>query len=366
MDTFYMTRALELAQLGAGHANPNPLVGALIVKNGKIIGEGYHEKYGHAHAEVNAFNNAKEDVQRATMYVTLEPCSHFGKTPPCAETIIKKGIKKVVIAMKDPNPLVAGRGINILKDSGIEVVTGLMEEEAKKLNEIFIKFITTGLPFCTLKTAMTLDGKIAAYTGDSRWVTNERSREYVHKLRHKYSSIMVGIGTVLADDPLLTTRLDMVNSKNPIRIVVDSKGKIPLDAKILKCDDNTKTIIATTEAIDKEKLKYIEAKGADLIVTPLKNNRVDLLYLIKVLGQRKIDSILLEGGSTLNYSALQEGIVDKVLSFIAPKIIGGSLSKTPVGGKGIPFMRDAIALNNINLCKFGDNLMLEAYLRKEV
>jgi len=360
-----MTRALELAKLGTGYTNPNPLVGAVIVKDGKIIGEGYHKKYGDAHAEVNAFNNAKEDVTGATMYVTLEPCSHFGKTPPCANAIIKKGIKKVVIAMEDPNHLVAGKGINILKEHGIEVITGVMEQEAKKLNEVFIKFITSGLPFCILKTAMTLDGKIAAYTGDSKWITNEESRKYVHELRHKFSSIMVGIGTVIADDPLLTTRLDNIDGKNPIRIIVDTRGTIPLDAKVLKINENTKTIIVTTEAINKEKLKHIKNTGADVIITPLKNDKVDLPYLMKSLGDKKIDSVLLEGGSTLNYSALEDKIVDKVISFIAPKIIGGSLSKTSVGGQGIPYMKDAIPLTDIDINKFSNDVMIEAYIRKE-
>jgi len=361
-----MARALDLAKLGVGYTNPNPLVGAVIVKDGRIIGEGHHKKYGDAHAEVNAFNNAKEDVTRATMYVTLEPCSHFGKTPPCVNTIIKKGIKKVVVAMEDPNPLVAGKGINILREHGIEVAIGVLEDEAKKLNEVFIKFITTRLPFCVLKTAMTLDGKIAAYTGDSRWVTNEESRRYVHELRHRFTSIMVGIGTVLADDPLLTTRLDSIDKKNPIRIVVDTRGNIPLDAKVLQCDNNTKTIIATTEAINREKLKYIEELGVEFIIVPLKNNKVDLSYLMKSLGERKIDSVLLEGGSTLNYTALAEGIVDKVISFIGPKIIGGSSSKSPVGGKGIPHMKDAIFLENIDVFKFKDDVMIEAYIKKEV
>ena len=364
MDSLYMTRALDLAKLGIGYVNPNPLVGAVIVKDNKIIGEGYHEKYGEAHAEINAFNNSVEPVEGATMYVTLEPCSHFGKTPPCVEAIINRRIKKVVVAVEDPNPLVAGRGIKFLRENGIKVATGVLEDEAKKLNEIFIKFITTKLPFCTLKTAMTLDGKIAAHTGDSRWVTNEKSREYVHKLRHKHSSIMVGIGTVLADDPLLTTRLENVDGKNPIRIVADTKVSIPLDAKVLQCDENTKTIVATTEAADEEKIKSIEKTGAKVIVTPFKNNKVDLLYLMKVLGEKKIDSILLEGGSSLNYSALQEGIVDKVIMFIAPKIIGGHSSKTPVGGEGIPYMEDAIPLGDINIRRFEDDVMIEAYVGK--
>lgn len=366
MDSLYMSRALDLAKLGAGYVNPNPLVGAVIVKDNKIIGEGYHAKYGDAHAEINAFGNATESVTEAAMYITLEPCSHYGKTPPCVETIINKRIKKVVVAVEDPNPLVAGRGIKILRENGIEVITGVLEDKAKKLNEIFMKFITTELPFCALKTAMTLDGKIATYTGDSRWVTNDKSREYVHRLRHKYSSIMVGIGTVLSDDPLLTTRLENFDGKNPIRIVVDTKGSIPLDAKVLQCNEDTETIIATTKSINEVKIKDIKKSGAEVIITPSKNNKVDLSYLMKVLGEKKIDSILLEGGSNLNYSALQEGIVDKVFSFIAPKIIGGGLAKTPVGGEGIPYMRDAISLKDINICRFEDDVMIEAYVGKGV
>ena len=366
MDSLYMARVLNLAKLGVGYTNPNPLVGAVIVKNGKIIGEGYHKKYGEPHAEINAFNNATEDVTGATMYINLEPCSHFGKTPPCAQTIVKKGIKKVVISMKDPNPLVAGNGIKILKENGIEVITGVLKNEAEKLNEVFIKFITTGLPFCVLKTAMTLDGKIAACSGDSRWITNWESRQYVHEMRHHYSAIMVGIGTVLADDPMLTTRLKDRDGRNPIRIIVDSKGSIPLNAKVLKCDESTKTIIATTEAIDKEKLKHIQETGVEVIITPFEKGKVDLLYLMKSLGEKRIDSVLLEGGSTLNYSALKAGVVDKVLSFIGPKIIGGSSSKTPVGGEGIPYMRDAIHLKDTNVQKIKDDVIIEAYLKKEV
>ncbi len=360
-----MARALDLAKLGAGYVNPNPLVGAVIVKDNKIISEGYHEKYGDAHAEINALNDAVESVAGATMYVTLEPCSHFGKTPPCVESIMEKEIKKVVIAMEDPNPLVAGRGIKILRENGIEVVTGILEDKAKKLNEIFIKFITTDLPFCTLKTAMTLDGKIATFTGDSRWITNQESREYVHRLRHEHSAIMVGIGTVLADDPLLTTRLENFNGRNPIRIIVDTKGSIPLNAKVLQCDENTKTVVATTDAADSEKLKNIEKTGAEIIITPSENSKVDLSYLMRALGENKIDSVLLEGGSSLNYSALQERIVDKVISFTAPKIIGGDSSKTPVGGEGIPYIKDAIYLNDTSIRKFGDDVMIEAYVRKE-
>lgn len=365
MDHMYMMRALALAQKGIGYTRPNPLVGAVIVKDGRIIGEGYHGYYGGPHAEINAFNHALEDVTGATMYVTLEPCSHYGKTPPCVDAIIKKNIKKVVVAMEDPNPLVAGKGIQRLKNHGIEVVTGILQREAEKLNEIFIKFMTTRLPFCILKTAMTLDGKIAAYTGDAKWITNEVSRGFVHKLRHQVSAIMVGIGTVLADDPLLTTRLDNGEGKNPIRIIVDSRGRIPLESQVLKTIDQAQTIIATTELADPKKLKAIENTGAIIHITPLKNNGVDLSSLMKSLGEKKIDSVLLEGGSTLNYSALDEGIVDKVMSFIAPKIIGGSTAKTPVGGIGKASIQDAILLHSMEILRFGDDMMIEGYVRRE-
>lgn len=364
MEIKYMERALELAAKGIGYTNPNPLVGAVIVKNGKIIGEGYHEVCGSNHAEVNAFKNATEDVRGATMYVTLEPCSHYGKTPPCANAIVQKGIKKVVIGLKDPNPLVAGRGIQILKDNNIEVITGVMEKEGRKLNEIFLKYITTKVPFCILKTAMTLDGKIAAYTGDSKWITNEFSRKYVHQLRHRVSGIMVGIGTILADDPLLNTRLDTGNGSDPTRIIVDSNTRIPLEAKVLHMESKAKTIIAATELADKNKIKALEDIGAEIIITPLKNNRVDLTYLMKVLGERGIDSVLLEGGSELNYSAIEEGIVDKVNSFIAPKIIGGRGAKTPIGGVGKAVMKEAIEIKDIQIHSFGDDVMLEGYVKR--
>lgn len=365
MDQVYMKRALNLAKGGIGYTNPNPLVGAVIVKNNKIIGEGYHAYYGGHHAEVNAFLNATEDVKGATIYVTLEPCSHYGKTPPCVHAILKKGISKVVIAMKDPNPIVSGKGVQILKDHGVEVVTGILENDAKKLNESFIKYITKKHPFCILKTAMTLDGKIATYTGDSKWITNETSRKFVHKLRHQVAGIMVGIGTVLADDPLLTTRLDDIDGINPTRIIIDTHAKIPLKSKILQTSKDVKTIIATTSLSDSKKLSSIKNLGAEIIITPLKNGKVDLPYLMKVLGGRTINSILLEGGSTLNYAALNEGIVDKIYAFIAPKLIGGADAKTPVGGTGIQYMKEAIDLKCMKVTNFEKDIMIEAYIRKD-
>jgi len=362
----YMKKALELARLGEGYTSPNPLVGALIVKKGKIIAEGYHEKYGENHAEVNAFLDASEDVKGADMYVTLEPCSHQGKTPPCADRIVKEGIKRVFIGMKDPNPLVAGRGVEILEKNGIEVKSGILEKEAVELNEIFIKYITENKPFCILKTAMSLDGKIATSSGDSKWISNEKSRKYVHQLRHRVSGIMVGIGTVLADDPMLTTRLENKKSKDPHRIIIDTEGRIPLDSKILNLKSHSKTIIATTEKITSEKVKSLEDKNAEVVICPLKNNKVDLNYLFEYLAKMGIDSILVEGGSTLNESILKEKLVDKVVTFIAPKIIGGSQAKTPVEGEGFKYIKDSVKLENIKTRYFDEDIMISGYIRKEV
>ncbi|MCY6960535.1 bifunctional diaminohydroxyphosphoribosylaminopyrimidine deaminase/5-amino-6-(5-phosphoribosylamino)uracil reductase RibD [Clostridium brassicae] len=359
MDKEYMKRAIELAKKGEGLTKPNPLVGAIIVKNNKVIGEGYHEFYGGPHAEVNAFRNATEDVKGAKMYVTLEPCSHYGKTPPCAKAIIENGIKEVVIGMKDPNPLVAGKGIKILEENGIKVSCGVLEDEVRQINDIFIKYITTKKPFCIMKTAMTMDGKIATYIGDSKWITNDLSRQYVHKIRNRVSAIMVGIGTVLADNPRLTTRLEDKIGSDPIRVIVDSKGRIPLEAEVLNIESNAKTIIVVIDKAGKEKIQAIKEKGAEVIIAPEKNGRVNLAYLMDELGKRDIDSVLLEGGSTLNFSALSERIVDKVITFIAPKLIGGETSKTPLGGEGIASMKDAIKLQNIKINTFGEDVMIE-------
>jgi len=358
----YMKRALALAEKGAGYTNPNPLVGAVLVKNGRIIGEGYHEAYGGNHAEINALQHAVEDSKSAEMYVTLEPCSHYGKTPPCVDAIIKNGIKKVIICVRDPNPLVAGKGIEKLRNHGIEVAEGVLAQEGKKLNEIFFKYITTQLPFCIMKTAMTLDGKIATYTGDSKWITGEPARHYVHQLRHRVAAIMVGIGTVLTDDPMLTTRLAQGSGNDAVRVIVDSGARIPLEAKVLNLSSQAGTIIATTEKADPAKIRALEQKGAGVIVTPLKENGVDLAYLMKVLGERKIDSILLEGGSTLNDAALNQGIVDKIHVFIAPKIIGGDTAKTAVGGCGKPYMHQASLVEEMKVYTFGKDIMIEGYI----
>lgn len=364
MEVRFMQRALELAEKGAGFTNPNPLVGAVIVKDGVIIGEGYHEKYGGPHAEINAFKNAKEDVRGASMYVTLEPCSHFGKTPPCANAIIEKGIAKVFIGMVDPNPLVAGRGVSLLRENGIEVHTNVLEDECKRQNEIFIKYITTRKPFVILKSAMTLDGKIATVTGDSKWITNDDSRKFVHQIRNRVSGILVGVGTVIADNPYLNTRLEEGPVSHPVRIILDTKARTPLDANVLENLDEIRTIIATTAMAPAEQLRRLEDKGAEILLLPIKDEHVDLEALMTALGELEIDSVLIEGGSLVNYSAIEAEVVDKVIFFIAPKIVGGETAKTPMGGTGKMLMRDAITLENIRLRQFGGDIMIEGYLEK--
>ncbi|SHE99319.1 diaminohydroxyphosphoribosylaminopyrimidine deaminase / 5-amino-6-(5-phosphoribosylamino)uracil reductase [Alkalibacter saccharofermentans DSM 14828] len=358
-----MHRALELASKGIGRTNPNPLVGAVIVKDDKVIAEGYHEFFGGPHAEINALRNATESVKGATMYVTLEPCSHYGKTPPCVDAIIESGIKEVVVAMTDPNPLVAGRGIRNLENNEIAVWTGLLEDEAKELNEVFIKYITTKTPYVVMKTAMTLDGKIACKTGESKWISNEKSREYVHILRSRLTGIMVGIGTVLKDDPSLTCRIGE-GLRQPRRIIVDSTLKIPLESKVLRDDHAGETIIATAEGADVLKAEKIKYSGAKVIYLPSKDGRVDLNKLMESLGEEEIDSILLEGGGELNYSALKAGIVDKVVTFIAPKILGGKDAPTPVEGEGSCSMRERIELGKIKVSTFGDDVMIEGEVKR--
>lgn len=360
-----MKLALELAKKGIGRVHPNPMVGAVIVKDGKILGQGYHKKCGEGHAEVNAFKDAEEkneNIEGAEMYVTLEPCSHFGKTPPCADKIIEKKISKVFIGTLDPNPLVAGRGVKKLKDAGIYVEYGILESECYKLNEVFMKYIVKKEPFVVMKTGMSLDGKIATYSGESKWITEEKSRENVHNLRNELTGIMVGINTVLKDNPQLTCRVN--GGRNPIRIIVDSTLKIPIDCKIVNTAKEVETIIATTDKANLDKINSLEDKGVKIIVVPSKNGKVNLKELMIALGNLKIDSILLEGGGTLNFSALEEGIVDKVKIYIAPKIIGGKDSKTPIEGKGIDNLKDAFKITNLSVSTIGEDILVEGYVEK--
>jgi len=363
MDIKYMKRAIVLAKKGKGYTNPNPMVGAVIVKDDVIIGEGYHEKYGKAHAEVNAFNNCTIDPKGATMYVTLEPCAHHGNTPPCAEKIVEKKIKKVVVGLVDPNPLVNHKGIEILEKAGIKVVTGILSEEIKEMNEIFYHFIQKKTPFVIMKTAMSLDGKIATKTGDSKWISNEKARYFGHELRHEVSGILVGINTVLTDNPQLTTRLKDKKGKDPHRIILDSTLRIPLNSKILSLASDAKTIIATTEKASKEKIARLESLGVQVISTESKNNQVDLEALMKILGSYNIDSLLIEGGGTVNYSFLRNNLVHKIYTFIAPMIIGGNEAKTPVSGEGISFISEAIYLKSFETKHVDNNLLIIGKLK---
>lgn len=363
-DIKFMKRAIELSKKGYGAVNPNPLVGAVIVKDGKIIGEGYHEYYGGHHAEINAINNANESVKGTTIYVTVEPCNHHGKTPPCTDRLIKEQFSRVVIGMMDPNKIVTGKGATKLRQAGIFVETGIMEDEINLINEVYIKYITTKQPFCAIKTAMTLDGKISTCTGHSKWISNEKSRKWVHELRHRYSGIMVGVNTIIKDDPELTDRSDYETKKHPFRIIIDSNGRTPLKVKILNTS-YAQTIIAVTKNAGGEFIKSVSKKGGEIIICPEKNQKVDLLYLINEIGKRGIDSILLEGGSTLNFSAIKEGIVDKIFFFIAPKLIGGDTSKTPVGGSGFNTIENAISLNIKNIKRFDQDILIEAYIMKK-
>lgn len=357
-----MERALELAKMGIGRVNPNPLVGAVIVKDGEIIGEGYHECYGEAHAERNAVKNSIKDVEGSTIYVTLEPCAHYGKTPPCVDLLIEKKFGKVVIGMLDPNELVAGKSIKKLKEHGIEVIVGVKEEECKKLNEVFIKYITSKKPFVVLKSGMSLDGKIATYSGESKWITSEESRNDSQKLRNRLHSIMVGINTIIADDPELTCRIN--NKKILNRIIVDTNLRIPLESKVIKNEDK-RTIVATTINSDENKKQILRNLGVKVIEVASKNNRVDLKELIKKLGEEGIDSVLIEGGGKLNFSALKEGIVDKIIFYIAPKILGGENSKSSIAGQGFPKLSEAVNLVNTSYRKIGEDLVVEGYIEKK-
>jgi diaminohydroxyphosphoribosylaminopyrimidine deaminase / 5-amino-6-(5-phosphoribosylamino)uracil reductase len=357
-----MRKAITLAKKGAGWVNPNPMVGAVLVKEDRIIGVGYHEYFGGPHAEVNAINNAMESVEGATLYITMEPCIHHGKTPPCAPMIAEKGIARVVIGMSDPNPKVNGKGIEYLSSKGILVQTGILEDEIKQMNEVFVKFIKTGIPFCILKTAMTLDGKIATVTNASKWISGEQSRRYVHELRQQVSGLMVGVNTIIYDDPLLNTRRRKKKSKDPLKIITDTRCRIPLKSKVITCNPQL-ALLATTDLADKSKLKELERLGVQIIICPVNNNKVDLPFLLYSLGIMGIDSILIEGGSMLAYSALTERIVDKVTTFISPKILGGKLAPTPVGGEGIDKMNNAINIMDWKVRKSGEDFLIEGYLK---
>lgn len=358
-DETYMKLALELARSAQGQTGINPVVGCVIVKDGRIVGMGAHLKRGTEHAEIHALNMAGAQAEGATAYVTLEPCSHYGKTPPCAERLVREKVKRVVAAAVDPNPQVAGAGLAILRNHGIETEAGLLAEESEQLNEAFHKYITTRRPFVTLKTASTLDGKIAAKSGDSKWITNEASRAYVHTLRHRNQGIMVGVGTVAADDPELNTRLD-VPGLQPIRIVVDSKLRIPPSAKVLRSLDTNPTIVLTTESAPAAKRAELEGLGVRVI--PCGDGPgVDLETAMDCLGELEIGTILLEGGGTLNGAMLEKRLVDKIALFFAPKIIGGTAAPGSFQFEGYSRMADAVRLSRLSVERFGDDVCITGY-----
>lgn len=370
-DHDYMRRAIELAQKGLGFTNPNPMVGAVIVKDGKIIGEGYHERCGELHAERNAIASLTESAEGATIYVTLEPCCHYGKTPPCTEAIIENKISRVVIGSRDPNPLVSGKGARILREAGITVEEDFLREECDEINKVFFHYITTKNPYVTVKYAMTADGKIATKTGASKWITGESARNEVQKMRHKNMAIMAGIGTVLADDPLLNVRVEGL--KSPIRIICDSNLNIPLDSQIVKTADKHKTIIACAynEAYPSQKnninqnnyqftqkRELLIQKGIQIINVPDENGKVDVTKLLEILGNQGIDSIFVEGGGILNDSLFRANLVNRLEVFVAPKVFGGADAKSPVEGLGIEEVSDATEFNLIDIKKIGQDVLL--------
>lgn len=356
----YMKRALELARKGMGYTSPNPMVGCVVVKEGKIISEGYHEKYGAFHAERNALTRCEEDLTGAELYVTLEPCCHHGKTPPCTDIILERGIGKVYVGSMDPNPKVAGKGVRILRDHGVEVETGLMENECLALNEIFFHYITTGMPFVAMKYAMTLDGKIAARTGDSKWVTGEKAREHVHELRKQYRAILAGIGTVLADDPMLNCRIE--EKADPVRVICDSGLRLPLHSQIVNTAKEIPTIVAYAAA-DGEKEEVLRQAGVELIHVA-REGQVDLDALMSELGKRGIDSVLIEGGGRIHGTVLKSGLARKVYCYIAPKLIGGREASSPVEGEGFSQMKEALPVTGVEIRHLGEDLCISGYLKR--
>ena len=359
-DEHWMRRALRLAEKGRGRTSPNPMVGAVLVRDGRIVGEGYHVRAGELHAEINALQQAGTEARGATLYINLEPCSHYGKTPPCAPALIQAGIKRAVLGMEDPNPMVKGRGLEILQTAGLQVEVGILEEACQKLNEAFCKFIRTKEPLVILKIAATMDGKIATQHGESKWITREKSRRLVQHLRNQADGILVGLGTILKDDPQLTVRIR--GGKNPYRIVLDSHLRIPEKAKIIDRNPE-KTIIATTELASKEKLECLERKGVQVMFFDSKQGRINLRSLLSKLGGMGMMSLLVEGGSQVNGSFLDERLIDKIFLFLSPRLLGGSALEM-FGGRGVGKLEEALSLNLVKIKKVGDDILFEGYPKK--
>jgi len=358
-DERWMKRALHLAEKGKGRTSPNPMVGAILVKGGKMVGEGYHAKAGEAHAEIVALQQAGEEAEGAILYLNLEPCTHYGKTPPCVPQVIEAGVKRVVIGMEDPNPLVKGKGIEILRKAGLDVEVGILEKECRRLNEAFCKYILKKEPFVVLKVAATLDGKMATRNGDSKWISGEASRRFVHKLRDQVDGVLVGIGTVLKDNPMLTARIR--GGRDPYRIVLDSRLKIPEEAKVIGTSPS-KAIIASTELAPKDKIEKLEKRGVQILILDSKEGRVNLKSCLSKLGEMGMMNLLVEGGSQVNGSFLDEGVIDKLLLFLSPKLIGDQQALGIFGGKGASNLQKATALKEIKAKRIGEDILLEGYL----
>lgn len=361
-----MRLALQQAKRGMGKTSPNPMVGAVVVNKKNIVGQAYHHRAGESHAEVLALGQAGELARGATLYLNLEPCSHFGKTPPCSRAILKAGIRRVVAGMEDPNPLVAGRGIRQLRRAGIRVDVGVLEKECQELNAPFCKFITTQRPFVILKIAASLDGKVATRSGESRWISSEASRNYVHHLRQTVDAVMVGIGTVLQDDPLLTVRIPGVKRpRHPLRVIVDSRLRMPLTSQLVRTAKKYSTLVATIRAASSSKMKRLtKAKLEVMVIANDARGRVSLKALMGELARRNIASVLLEGGPTLNASALREKLVDRLLFFLAPKIVGGQKALSMIGGEGVRQMKDAESIRILKVRRLGPDLLIEGAMAK--
>jgi diaminohydroxyphosphoribosylaminopyrimidine deaminase / 5-amino-6-(5-phosphoribosylamino)uracil reductase len=361
-DLRYMKQAISLARKGLGRTSPNPLVGALLVKKGVVVGRGFHQKAGGPHAERIALSEAGDKAKGATLYLNLEPCNHFGRTPPCSHMILERGVKKVVFGMTDPNPMVKGGGAAVLRSHGVEVVQGVLEEECRRLNEVFIKWITTGLPFVILKAAISLDGRIATRTGDSKWISNEQSRLLVHRLRNQVDGVLVGINTVMKDDPLLTVRLPQGKIKDPIRIVLDPRLRISPKGRIL--NDRGKTLMVTGARAPQGKKIRLEAQGTEILSLPEQEGRISIKRLLAELGRRGLTSLLVEGGAEVYASFLTEGQADKLVLFIAPLLVGGQKAKGMIGGQGAAHIKEAIRLREMKVRFRGEDILVEAYPEK--
>ncbi len=361
----YMECALSLARLAMGYTSPNPAVGAVVVKDGLIVGMGYTQPIGSEHAEIMALRQAGDKARGATMYVTLEPCAHYGHTPPCTQAIIDAGISEVYIALHDPNPLVSGRGIGKLNERGIKTYVGMCHQKAYEINEAYIKHITVGLPFVVAKFAMSLDGKIATKAGDSKWITNDEARKYAHALRHTVDAIMVGVNTIIADNPYLTAKgcggKSGTGKMQPRRIVVDSRGRVPLNAHIF--EPPGEVLLAVAAPLDSKKKKKFIRLGAEVLELPAKEGLIDIVELLKVLGKRKIVTVLVEGGGKLLGSLFDHHLVDRVLAFISPVIIGGS-EAVIVGGNGVDNMAKALRLSRIDIKNLGNDILVSGYVER--